>query len=340
MRLGRHPVLGRGNHKVERDTGRWRDPENLCRASIAGRLALVILLLSPTATAQAQAERGAPGIIVNYDVLNNLGQAPFITGIQRRAPALLPPPSEAPRSRLLVAPRRPVVAKAPAEPAPPKSPAPVEPALSAIGSAEPAQELAAVQEVLPARLVSDPAPAVEDPSLVVEPPTEIPPPPVPVPPDSAPPDPVESSLEPPPPPAPLLPEVAAAPPPEPPAAASEPAEAPQIVARPPARAVSGPLRLLFEEGSTDLSETAKSELAALSGDLLADNQRRVQLRAYAVGGEQSGRNARRLSLSRALAVRAFLVDKGVSTSQIDVRALGTKFKDGPADRVDVVDVDR
>jgi outer membrane protein OmpA-like peptidoglycan-associated protein len=41
-------------------------------------------------------------------------------------------------------------------------------------------------------------------------------------------------------------------------------------------------------------------------------------------------------LSRALAVRAFLVEKGIATGRIDVRALGDTFEEGPADRVDVV----
>ncbi len=45
--------------------------------------------------------------------------------------------------------------------------------------------------------------------------------------------------------------------------------------------------------------------------------------------------ARRLSLSRALAVRAFLIDQGVRSTRMDVRALGDKVQDGPSDRVDI-----
>ena len=44
---------------------------------------------------------------------------------------------------------------------------------------------------------------------------------------------------------------------------------------------------------------------------------------------------RRLSLSRALAVRTFLIDNGVRSTRIDVRALGDKAPDEPANRVDV-----
>ena len=44
----------------------------------------------------------------------------------------------------------------------------------------------------------------------------------------------------------------------------------------------------------------------------------------------------RLSLSRALAVRAFLIDRGVRSTRMDVRALGNKFEKGPGDRVDLI----
>ena len=43
-----------------------------------------------------------------------------------------------------------------------------------------------------------------------------------------------------------------------------------------------------------------------------------------------------MSLSRALAVRAYLIDQGVRSTRMDVRALGSKVGDGPADRVDVL----
>jgi outer membrane protein OmpA-like peptidoglycan-associated protein len=43
-----------------------------------------------------------------------------------------------------------------------------------------------------------------------------------------------------------------------------------------------------------------------------------------------------LSLSRALAVRAFLIEQGVRSTRMDVRALGDKVPDGPVDRVDVL----
>jgi len=64
------------------------------------------------------------------------------------------------------------------------------------------------------------------------------------------------------------------------------------------------------------------------------------LKAFAAGNAETASQARRLSLSRALAVRSFLIDKGIESTRMDVRALGTKFEDGPPDRVDILIVTR
>jgi outer membrane protein OmpA-like peptidoglycan-associated protein len=64
------------------------------------------------------------------------------------------------------------------------------------------------------------------------------------------------------------------------------------------------------------------------------------LLAYADGDEDNANKARRLSLSRALAVRAYLIDKQIQSTRMDVRALGNRTKESPKDRVDVVLVSR
>jgi outer membrane protein OmpA-like peptidoglycan-associated protein len=43
---------------------------------------------------------------------------------------------------------------------------------------------------------------------------------------------------------------------------------------------------------------------------------------------------------RALAVRRYLIEKGILTGRMDVRALGNRIPDGPPDRVDIVLVQR
>jgi outer membrane protein OmpA-like peptidoglycan-associated protein len=85
-----------------------------------------------------------------------------------------------------------------------------------------------------------------------------------------------------------------------------------------------------------LPEAAKRLLDPAIADLKKDENLRLQLVAYASGGDDAGSQARRLSLSRALAVRSYLIDQGVRSTRMDVRALGNRVPSGPPDRVDVV----
>ena len=98
----------------------------------------------------------------------------------------------------------------------------------------------------------------------------------------------------------------------------------------------GQMRLTFAPGSAELSDEAKRELQALAKSLVQNGSSRVQLLAYAADSGDGASRARRMSLSRALAVRAFLIDQGVRSNRMDVRAQGSNVGDGPADRVDVI----
>jgi outer membrane protein OmpA-like peptidoglycan-associated protein len=107
------------------------------------------------------------------------------------------------------------------------------------------------------------------------------------------------------------------------------------------RAVA-PLHVDFSPGSVDLSASAKQELDSVAKSLGNDDGQRVQLVAYATAGQGDDTNgARRLSLTRALNVRAYLIDRGVRNTRMDVRALGNR-PDGAtvADRVDIVFVSK
>ncbi|MBM3571291.1 MAG: hypothetical protein FJX52_02875, partial [Alphaproteobacteria bacterium] len=102
-----------------------------------------------------------------------------------------------------------------------------------------------------------------------------------------------------------------------------------------------PLRVRFADGSADLPDQTKPSLNQLAQRLAADERARIQLVAYAGGTAETASQARRLSLSRALAVRTYLIDQGVRGNRMDVRALGNKLEDdGPADRVDIAIADR
>lgn len=99
-------------------------------------------------------------------------------------------------------------------------------------------------------------------------------------------------------------------------------------------------RILFAPESADLTDSAKATLDKLAESLNTNDALRIQLQAFAGGSDESAPEARRLSLKRALNVRAHLVDRNVRTTRMDVRALGIKSDGGPADRVDAIIVQR
>ncbi len=96
------------------------------------------------------------------------------------------------------------------------------------------------------------------------------------------------------------------------------------------------VRLGFESGQAKLAAPAIKQLDDVVRKLTKETALRLQLLAYAGGATSSGSQARRLSLSRALAVRSYLIEKGIRSTRIDVRALGNQVKGSPADRVDVI----
>ena len=135
----------------------------------------------------------------------------------------------------------------------------------------------------------------------------------------------------------------------PPAAVATPAPAPEpapvaeaapetVVAAVAPSAPGEPLLIPFAPGGAELSSEMEDPLRKLAGSLAADEGLRLQLKAYASAERSVASAARRLSLSRALAVRSFLIDAGVNSTRIDVRALGAKYESGPPDRVDVITV--
>ena len=81
-----------------------------------------------------------------------------------------------------------------------------------------------------------------------------------------------------------------------------------------------------------------AKLKMLAGDLnsaLDAGARRVQLDAFGGAPRDKSSDARRVSLKRALVIRQLLIDDGVPSSRIDVRAMGGIDDNGNADRVDV-----
>ena len=138
----------------------------------------------------------------------------------------------------------------------------------------------------------------------------------------------------------------------PPAQPAKPSKAPTKVASaepPPAHISAAPAdsahanltrrgAVLFDSGASDPSPAQFDGVKILAGDLNAALEAgavRVQLEAYGGTPGDKSSDARRLSLKRALAVRQLLIDDGVPSSRIDVRAMGGVDDKGPVDRVDV-----
>jgi outer membrane protein OmpA-like peptidoglycan-associated protein len=201
----------------------------------------------------------------------------------------------------------------------PSKPEPSKPGPSAAAEAPPPSTLAE-------ELTQKPAPAEprQEPAAVAQA-------------EPAPPEPVVQPAAPPPAPAAAPLAEAESEPPPPPAESltSGPAVEPQTAALPPAAALAEQIRVLFRDGSAELSDDAKHRLSAVATALQENTTVRIQLLAYAKASSEGASRARRLSLSRALAVRAYLIEQGVRSTRMDVRALGDKIGDGPADRVDI-----
>ncbi len=134
------------------------------------------------------------------------------------------------------------------------------------------------------------------------------------------------------------PMVAKTEPPPPPAESltSKPAVEPQTAALAPTPVLAEQIRVLFPDGSIELGDEARHRLSAVAMALQENTTLRIQILAYANSNADGTSRARRLSLSRALAVRAYLIEREVRSTRMNVRALGDQTEDGPADRVDIL----
>ncbi len=274
-------------------------------------LVLAALTVPSAATAQLYgAGRNNSAVVVDEDVLGALGGSSARPGVSM---GVLPAPPAPPRSKINQIPPQKVKAAPPSRVAPttPTPPAPLQASVPTAAPVEP--------PVIPA------AAPPQSPRPNPGPPPQVPP--------QAPPEPTaEPTAEPPP-----APRVAAIAPP----AASVPARVATPAVAVPGPTVPSPTmtekgaRILFLPDSADLPTTTRPALDSLLKLVQSQPDRRILISAYAAGTPETASQARRLSLNRALTLRSFLAERGVSTARVDVRALGGQVADGPADRVDV-----
>jgi outer membrane protein OmpA-like peptidoglycan-associated protein len=97
-------------------------------------------------------------------------------------------------------------------------------------------------------------------------------------------------------------------------------------------------KILFEKGASSPSPAQYRGVKVLADNLnnaLEKGAAAIQLEAYGGAPGDKSSDARRLSLRRALAVRQLLIDDGVPSARIDVRAMGGSNDGDSPDRVDV-----
>ncbi len=266
------------------------------------------------------------------------------TASSPKVAAVSPPAKAAPAPPAMPVPK---VEAAPPPPPPTQTTADKPPASLAIVPERKGEATAAIETPAPEPEKSQPEKTQPDKTMASEPPA---PPPALTPPESPP----ESPKEPP-----KEPETAAASPPEkapepapsPPAAPpaptsepaadtgkpAEPAPAEKAALTPPAMALEPgrAMRVEFAAAQSKVPADVKPRLEELAAGLKDRPGLRVQILAYAGGDDLSAGKARRLSLSRALSVRSFLIEKEIRSTRIDVRALGNKTTEKPLNRVDI-----
>jgi outer membrane protein OmpA-like peptidoglycan-associated protein len=96
--------------------------------------------------------------------------------------------------------------------------------------------------------------------------------------------------------------------------------------------------ILFVHDATDPQPAQLDGIRLLAGDLnsaIEAGAARIQLEAFGGSPGDKSSDARRISLKRALAIRQLLIDNGVPSNRIDVRAMGGITDNGNPDRVDI-----
>ena len=292
-------------------------------------LAGVGAIMCTGALAQQYMDTGSSQVTVDLGVIEDSGYGPGSLAPAAGGRRLLIPGPAMPISRLLVPPP---VGSAP----PPKKPMKEPPRAKAVPAPSPVPVVKAEPAPSPAPVVkAEPAPVVKKAA------TAPPPPPMPAPAAAKPPA-MKVEAPKPGPMAAMKPAATAPPPPPPPPPETKTvklAPAPMVSkpSPPPVQSLAPglALRVVFPEKAATLPAEAKDELKGLAAKLQGRDDFRLQLMAYAGGESLSSSKARRMSLSRALSVRSFLIESGVHSTRIDVRALGNKTAEGPINRVDV-----
>ncbi len=111
--------------------------------------------------------------------------------------------------------------------------------------------------------------------------------------------------------------------------------APNEIREAPASSVAPAATVLFGNNSADISEAARAELDRLARTISQQRLSQIELRAFAGAAGADPADVRRVALARALAVRTYLIDQGV-TARIEVGAFAAARGSRSTERVDVL----
>ena len=93
--------------------------------------------------------------------------------------------------------------------------------------------------------------------------------------------------------------------------------------------------MLFQGATEDLDPAGRATIREIAESLKGSSDR-IQIRAYADSDTETEGWKRRLSLRRGNNVRLALLDEGVQSFRILLRALGAPTDGGPGNRVDLI----
>ncbi|MBV8914291.1 MAG: OmpA family protein [Acetobacteraceae bacterium] len=99
--------------------------------------------------------------------------------------------------------------------------------------------------------------------------------------------------------------------------------------------IANGVRVTFGPDRFDLNPASVAALRSFAQEV-KDKETSINVYAYAAGSSEDPSTPRRLSLLRALAARAVLMDEGIPSARIYPRALGPAGGETDRDRVDVV----
>lgn len=96
------------------------------------------------------------------------------------------------------------------------------------------------------------------------------------------------------------------------------------------------LTLAFSGDSSELSLENQRKLANLLPQLKEMKDGHLQVRGFASDAKNNNSTAKRIALSRVLAVRSYFLDQKIPAKLIDVKVMGANTDRAPADRVDLL----